>query len=85
MNMAIMPSRMPPRPHKHPTNCRNCGAPLRGSVCEYCGTYYGGQVFMKVDVNLSKEEMQRMVQELKKHWSDPVILLPNTMPTITRR
>jgi len=22
------------------TNCRNCGAPLSGCVCEYCGTYY---------------------------------------------
>ena len=24
---------------KH-TNCINCGAPLKGSVCEYCGTRY---------------------------------------------
>ena len=23
------------------TNCVNCGAPLRGRVCEYCGTEYG--------------------------------------------
>lgn len=22
------------------TNCRNCGMPLTGSVCEYCGTKY---------------------------------------------
>lgn len=22
------------------TNCINCGAPLRGHVCEYCGTEY---------------------------------------------
>ena len=22
------------------TNCKNCGAPLSGCVCEYCGTYY---------------------------------------------
>lgn len=24
----------------HPTNCKNCGAPLHGSKCEYCGTEY---------------------------------------------
>lgn len=22
------------------TNCKNCGAPLHGSICEYCGTEY---------------------------------------------
>ena len=22
------------------TNCKNCGAPLRAHVCEYCGTRY---------------------------------------------
>ena len=22
------------------TNCKNCGAPLHGNVCEYCGTEY---------------------------------------------
>lgn len=21
-------------------NCRNCGAPMKGCVCEYCGTVY---------------------------------------------
>lgn len=25
---------------KRPTNCPNCGAPVRGSVCEYCGTTF---------------------------------------------
>lgn len=24
----------------HPTNCKNCGAVLKGSTCEYCGTKY---------------------------------------------
>ena len=24
------------------TNCVNCGAPLHGSKCEYCGTEYNG-------------------------------------------
>ena len=22
------------------TNCKNCGAPLHGNICEYCGTEY---------------------------------------------
>lgn len=22
------------------TNCKNCGAPIHGDVCEYCGTEY---------------------------------------------
>lgn len=25
------------------TNCLNCGAPLSGSVCQYCGTSYGDE------------------------------------------
>lgn len=24
----------------HPTNCKNCGAPLKSNQCEYCGTKY---------------------------------------------
>ena len=23
-----------------PTNCKNCGAPLHGQICEYCGSEY---------------------------------------------
>jgi hypothetical protein len=26
-----------------PTNCKNCGAVLTGSKCEYCRTEYGGK------------------------------------------
>ncbi len=28
------------RAPKRPTNCPNCGAPLSGSKCEYCGTVF---------------------------------------------
>ena len=24
----------------HPTNCKNCGAPLHGHICEFCDTEY---------------------------------------------
>lgn len=26
--------------NKNITNCRNCGAPLKSRICEYCGTRY---------------------------------------------
>ena len=26
-----------------PKNCINCGAPLRGGKCDYCGTEYNGE------------------------------------------
>ena len=26
--------------NKNITNCRNCGAPVRSYICEYCGTVY---------------------------------------------
>lgn len=26
--------------NKNITNCRNCGAPMKGYKCEYCGTRY---------------------------------------------
>ena len=28
------------------TNCLNCGAPITGDVCEYCGTRYGVTVYV---------------------------------------
>ena len=37
------------------TNCPNCGAPKRGSVCEYCGVHFGrsqGQVSIEVDADV---------------------------------
>ena len=27
-------------PRSRPTNCKNCGAPLHGDKCEYCGSEY---------------------------------------------
>lgn len=26
------------------TNCRNCGAPVKGNRCEYCGTEYNNKI-----------------------------------------
>ena len=33
------------------TNCPNCGAPVRGAECEYCGTYFGVKTsYVKLEV-----------------------------------
>ena len=38
--------------------CKNCGAPLRGDVCEYCGSVY------KLRPTLEElEELQRLRQQ----------------------
>lgn len=33
-------------------NCTNCGAPITGKVCEYCGTHHAKEVEqVRIDVN----------------------------------
>lgn len=60
----IYPSRMPPRPRKKLTNCKNCGAPLKGSVCEYCGTVYReNQIYM--NVNVDAVDVKRLIERMK--------------------
>lgn len=39
------------------TNCVNCGAPLHGSVCEYCGTEYNLNPADKDSVKDSYEDV----------------------------
>lgn len=36
------------------TNCPNCGAPLKGSKCEYCGT-----TTKDVDAEIARLEMEK--------------------------
>lgn len=36
------------------TNCVNCGAPLHGSKCEYCGTEYNGN---NITADFSKDSV----------------------------
>lgn len=42
------------------TNCINCGAPLRGSKCEYCGTEHDNG-----RRNVELAELRRTVLETK--------------------
>ncbi len=43
-----------------PTNCVNCGAPLTGSKCQYCGTEYGD-----ASDSVKKQKAELMEQFLK--------------------
>lgn len=95
--MSITPTRMPPIPKtkqpKSPTNCRNCGAPLHGSVCEYCGTVYGEAQQMILKVNTAKltaEDIAETMRRIKSTQVGSLMLLDSGievahMPTITRR
>ena len=62
------------------TNCINCGAVLKGDVCEYCGTEYkttistlhaaDGTVFEETTINFSNPEFaeftaDKMAQRLQ--------------------
>lgn len=35
-------------------NCPNCGAPITGSVCEYCGTKFYDLLDNEMNIDLSK-------------------------------
>lgn len=37
-NIELAPKKAYDLPNNH--NCRNCGAPVKSFVCEYCGTVY---------------------------------------------
>ena len=37
-----------------PTNCPNCGAPIKGGMCEYCGT-----ITNDVDSEIARLELEK--------------------------
>lgn len=39
-----------------PTNCPNCGAPLKGGKCEYCGT-----ITNDVDSEIARLELEKQI------------------------
>lgn len=75
------------------TNCKNCGAPLRGQVCEYCGTVYGEGRQMTLKINTAKltpEDIAKTIQRIRHTQIGSLMLLDSGvefahMPTITRR
>lgn len=50
------------------TNCINCGAPLTGNKCEYCGTNYENDLreiladMQIADLERKREEIKRKIQ-----------------------
>lgn len=64
------------------TNCPNCGAPITGSVCEYCGTRHETGITIRFDPppqmlydtlllsrrvqQCSKEELERLQTRLAR-------------------
>lgn len=74
------------------TNCRNCGAPLHGQVCEYCGTVYGEERQMAMKINTAKltpEEIAKTMQRIRQTQVGVVLVDSGVefvhMPTMTRR
>lgn len=60
------------------TNCINCGAILRGNVCEYCGTEYNNAAivanFNDSDcmgtLRIGNEEIQVYIGNMESHMID---------------
>lgn len=54
------------------TNCPNCGAPLKGGKCEYCGTETQNMSksdignYLNGDYKSCKEEIQSLIDRCKK-------------------
>ena len=42
-------------------NCPNCGAPVNGNVCEYCGTVHN--IYPKQDINIDIRLEAALLQE----------------------
>ena len=53
-----------------PTNCKNCGAPLHGSRCDYCGTEYGPEPMLIVKGQPA--DMDKLIDQLHKTGIVPV-------------
>ena len=56
------------------TNCPNCGAPAKGSRCEYCGTpleretvayYADNRIVMELDVQ-AQEKLENMASRVRQ-------------------
>lgn len=52
---------------KRVINCKNCGAPLNGNRCEYCGTEYvdNSKELAKLEAELKKSEAELRMAELE--------------------
>lgn len=49
--------------------CENCGAPLRGNICEYCGTEYYTPLetqSLHIEFNIPTEQKRKICEKIKK-------------------
>lgn len=53
-----------------PLECKNCGAPLHGSRCEYCGTEYGSPPVLIFKGQPA--DMDKLIDQLHKTGIVPV-------------
>ena len=44
------------------TNCKNCGAILKSSVCEYCGTVYNDD--FRININIDKKQLLDSINKI---------------------
>lgn len=56
---------------KPQSNCKNCGAPLHGSRCEYCGTEYGSSPVL-IMKNVDPEDLDNIKRMLATTGAVPV-------------
>lgn len=70
------------------TNCINCGAPLTGYICEYCGTRYEDTAtayLVKIEIGIRQREVARLKAELNRamlsHQNEIICIPPGV--TIT--
>ena len=45
-------------------NCPNCGAPITGPICEYCGTTYESPEYHAEKIADAKREIKRLELEM---------------------
>ena len=43
------------------TNCPNCGAPIKGPECEYCGTIFGHRLTDAQSLNMVLAELDAAI------------------------
>lgn len=45
-------------------NCPNCGAPITGNTCEYCGTFFGNRTYNSL-LDYQYEQLKQVQQKLR--------------------
>ena len=49
----------------HALTCENCGAPLKGYTCEYCGTKYVAELVVQEEIEEQKAKRYELKMKVK--------------------